>query len=67
MSNGAQEIGRDPTTGRYDVSNPDRMCVCGHKFANHCGISPYPCYHGMEDEGQDCDCPKFRLSRKNGK
>lgn len=55
---------RDQYTGQYTYDgNWERLCVCGHTLGQHTAESPKAC--GNYGTGLiDCDCRKFRLSRK---
>lgn len=61
---------RDDRNGRYTFDGDmTRMCVCGHRLGVHAGGAPHECFISTfsksdPDHGQ-CDCPKFRLSRRN--
>jgi len=62
--------------GRYDFSNMDAMCVCGHRLGVHAAdrgdTGKRPCFrddlHNIIDvPEEDCDCEAFRKSRKEPK
>lgn len=55
--------------GRYTFDgNLGRLCVCGHPLGLHSGGAPHDCltYSFAKDrpEHAECDCQKFRPSRK---
>jgi hypothetical protein len=58
--------------GRYTFDgNLDRLCVCGHTLGHHSGGAPHDCLVYSFPKGDpnkaECDCPKFRLSRRKSK
>lgn len=67
------------TDGRYAFDgNLHRLCICGHSLAVHSAGSPADCllYSFPEDSNErraekatpiDCDCKRFRLSRRKSK
>lgn len=58
--------------GRYTFDgNLDRLCVCGHTLGEHSGGAPHDClvysYPENDPKHADCDCLKFRPSRRKPK
>lgn len=56
------------SNGRYDLEdNLDRLCVCGHKLADHSPEDGHECLAASlpENKGKpDCGCEHFKQSRK---
>ena len=52
-------------SGQYDYTGRlDRVCVCGHRFADHaCGV-PADCLACGYNPPTKCPCERFRLSRR---
>lgn len=55
--------------GRYTFDgNLHRLCVCGHTLGNHSSGSPHDCltysFPKTDHRHAECDCPKFRPSRR---
>lgn len=58
--------------GRYTFDgNLDRLCVCGHSLGLHSAGAPHDClthsFSTNDPRRAECDCPKFRLSRRKNK
>ena len=51
---------REPGTGKYAYFGRfNRLCVCGHRLGVHIA-------GGFECGEKDCDCQKFKPTRKRG-
>jgi hypothetical protein len=55
--------------GQYTYGGDmSKMCVCGHTLGQHAAAHPHDCFTHTHKEGTpayaDCDCPKFRPSKK---
>lgn len=63
---------REDNSGRFTFDGDlDRLCVCGHTLGHHAGGSPHECFVGTlsrsDPNRAECNCPKFRPSRKKTK
>ena len=48
--------------GRYDFSNMEVFCVCGHKLGIHCAPNPTgirDCMYGSFAGNTQCECKSF--------
>lgn len=69
-----REQNRDAYTGQFAFTGGfERMCVCGHTLASH-GLGGIDCLVGTgipqyngDDNSKQCECQKFRLSRRKSK
>jgi len=48
--------------GRYDYSNLDVVCRCGHRLGEHADVSPRPCF--ADEMGDGCACERFQRDRR---
>lgn len=58
----AAEVGRDRTNGQYSFGC-DAICVCGHRKGVHLA-GGHECINHETGDGAECECEKFRKSRK---
>jgi hypothetical protein len=49
--------------GKFDYSDMDKMCRCGHRLGVHGAAGPRGCMNNDCGDGEDCDCEKFRPQR----
>jgi len=62
-------IDREEDTGRFAYHGGwDRLCICGHTLGVHSAAKTkdyHPCFNNdYGEDGEDCDCEKFKPAKK---